>query len=498
MKNDSFYKDTFTLTVSNLTTGVFGFIFSIVLSRSLGAEGMGLYGLIMPIYDLFLCLISAGMVTAVSKVTAVYYSKNDYINLNRTADVVLSMESIWALVVATLVFINAEFICTTLIKDPRAVHAVRAMCPALVFIALSSTLKGYFYGISSIRTPAFIDICEKASRIIIMLSLIKVLSLKTLGETVTGAYLTLTTGEFISLVLLYALFVVKKKRLRSYSFKKEDKIQLLFDILVISFPLCINGFLSTGLNTISTLIIPRRLMAAGFDYASALSLIGKFRGMAFTIIFFPIIVVNSVSTILVPDLSKSSSSGDYWAMESRVNEVVRFAFLLGLGALAICQLIPDSLGMLLYKRNDLGNFIKFISWCAPITYMVVVSYGILNGLGKQKTLLMNSVIASLLEIVLLYVFTGMPQVNIYGVGISSIITAATGLVLNLRAINNVIPLNFSFARITIMLLYALLVFFTLKFLLLLIPANLLGTRCMLVIATGFASMFACNKFVKET
>lgn len=57
MEKDTFVKDTVILTFSNLLTGILGFIFSIILSKKLGAEGMGLYGLVMPIYNLLSCLI---------------------------------------------------------------------------------------------------------------------------------------------------------------------------------------------------------------------------------------------------------------------------------------------------------------------------------------------------------------------------------------------------------------------------------------------------------
>jgi len=56
MIKDNFYRDSIILTISNLTGGVLRFMFSILLSKKLGAEGMGLYSLVMPIYDLFICL----------------------------------------------------------------------------------------------------------------------------------------------------------------------------------------------------------------------------------------------------------------------------------------------------------------------------------------------------------------------------------------------------------------------------------------------------------
>ena len=81
MSKDNFYKNSILLTLSNFSTGILKFVFSIILSIELGAEGVGLYSLIMPIYDLFCCLLCGGMITAISKESSSYYSKGDYTNL---------------------------------------------------------------------------------------------------------------------------------------------------------------------------------------------------------------------------------------------------------------------------------------------------------------------------------------------------------------------------------------------------------------------------------
>ncbi len=78
-------------------------------------------------------------------------------------------------------------------------------------------------------------------------------------------------------------------------------------MLKIAFPLCINGLITTLLSTLTTLIIPRRLIKSGLNYTQALSVIGKFNGMALNIVLFPLIIISSISTLLIPDLSKSIS-----------------------------------------------------------------------------------------------------------------------------------------------------------------------------------------------
>lgn len=497
MRRDRFLKNSIMLITSNLITGVFGFIFSIILSRELGAEGMGLYGLVMPIYDLFICLISGGMVTAISTVAAVYFAKDDFRNLNRSIDISLLFDSVWSLIIVCFVFVNASFISNYIIKDTRTLHAIQVMCPAMVFIALSSILKGYFYGTSNIKIPAFIDISEKLLRTVFIVGIITMFSLKGVKDTVTAAYITLAIGELSSFVLLYIYFKIKQRSYRFVFSVREDKFQLLFNILIISLPLCLNGFLSTALSTVSALIVPRRLVSSGIEYSIALSMIGKFKGMSLSIIFFPMIIVSSISTILIPDLSEKVSKKNYWEVENRILQVIKIAFLLGVTTMIICLTVPDSLGQLFYKRDDLGPYIRFSSLAAPITFIAATTFGILNGLGKQSIILRNSVIVSILELILLYILTGISWINIYGYGITLIITSFILLILNMYEIRKEFNLNITAYEIVIYILLSILLYFVLAILNNLIPSSLFTFKNLLIIGLGFFLSFILTIFVAK-
>lgn len=489
MNKDTFFRDSALLSSSNLMTGVLGFMFAIILSKALGPEGMGLYGLIMPIYNLFICLICGGMVTAISKVAAVYFSKKDYNNLNKSIKVSMTFDFIWGGFVIAFVLFFSGSISKYIIKDTRTFNALRIVCPAMIFIALSSILKGYFYGISKIKIPAVIDIFEKAIRILLILTLINTFRLKGITSTVTAAYGALCIGEFISLVLLYIYYRINKSLLKPQYSKPENSAQLLFNILVISFPLCLNGFLSTALSAVSTLIVPRRLVSAGLKYSTALSMIGKFTGMTLNITFFPIIIINSMSTILIPELSQNMSRKDYFAAESRIIDVIRISFILGLSAMAICAAIPDSLGRLFFNRTDLGSYVRFVSISIPFTYVSSISYGILNGIGKQNILLRNSLIVSLSELVFLYIFTGIPSINIYGYGITMLLTAVISLKLNFHEIKKIFYLKFDIFQFIIYILISILLYILLVYFNNLIPNTFFVAKTILIIAFGFIAFF---------
>ncbi|MBU3189446.1 stage V sporulation protein B [Clostridium bowmanii] len=498
MVKDNFYRDSIILTVSNLIAGILRFMFSILLSKKLGAEGMGLYSLVMPIYDLFICLICGGMVTAISKEASAYYGINDYGNLNKTIHTALVFDFIFAILITILVFLFSPFISTYIIKDVRTLYSLWVICPALIFVALSSIYKGYFYGISNVKVPAIIDVVEKFVRMAIILTLINFFALKTITSTVTATYISLSIGELISFILLFVFYKKSKNEFRDYRKKAEGRAQLLFNVLVVSLPLSLNGFLTTIISALSTLIVPRRLVYAGIEYTASLALIGKFSGMAMTIVFFPFIIVMSMATMLTPDISKNVIKNDYHSLENRIMEVIKISFLLGISTMIICLSNGDSLGKLFFDRYDLGIYIRLAALSAPFMYMAGSTYGILNGLGKQKALLINSVITAILQLILLYMLLGIPSINILGYGITFFITSLVNFVLNIISIKKSCYIQFSAPEISINICLSIFLYFILKILDNTIPNSMFITKNIVIIITGFSLLLFSILLTKKS
>ncbi len=450
---DKFYRDSIMLTISNMTTGIIGFVFSIILSRKLGAEGLGLYGLIMPVYGLLLCVTSDGIITAISKISTIYFSRKEYKNLNKTLSSIIVLTALWSAFVALMVILFHRFVAAQLVRDTRATGALLALSPALVFVPLSAVIKGYFYGMGKFKITASVDILEKFLRVIVLLSSIAILQPNSVAGTVAVAFFALAIGELISLCILLICYRIKKSRLtNNCPEQSKSRIQLVFDVLIVSTPLCINGVLSSIISTVSALILPRRLMAAGFSYRDALALMGKFGGMALNISTLPFIIIGSMLTVLVPDVSLNISKKNYWSAEERIAQVIRISCIIGISTAIVCLIIPQTLGRLFYQRNDLGAMIRFSAPICLITFISSPTFGILNALGKQNILLKNSLINSVQGLVLTAILTGIPQLNIYGHAVAIMLTSATSLILNIREIKRLCEVKVDLQDIIILVL----------------------------------------------
>lgn len=70
MSKQNFIKGTFILTCTGLASRVIGFFYRIFLSHSIGAQGLGLCQLMVPLQNLVLALTTSGIQTALNRLIA--------------------------------------------------------------------------------------------------------------------------------------------------------------------------------------------------------------------------------------------------------------------------------------------------------------------------------------------------------------------------------------------------------------------------------------------
>ena len=68
---------TLLLTATGLFAQVVGFLYRMAISRLIGAETMGLYQLVMPVYSMLMSVTAVGLTVAVSTLSARYHALGD-------------------------------------------------------------------------------------------------------------------------------------------------------------------------------------------------------------------------------------------------------------------------------------------------------------------------------------------------------------------------------------------------------------------------------------
>ena len=70
MSKQNFFKGTVILTCTGLASRMIGFFYRIFLSHTIGAQGLGLYQLIIPLQTLVLAVTASGIQTSLSRLAA--------------------------------------------------------------------------------------------------------------------------------------------------------------------------------------------------------------------------------------------------------------------------------------------------------------------------------------------------------------------------------------------------------------------------------------------
>lgn len=433
MKRSAFFEKTILLTLSNIATGTLAFIFSIMLSRNIGAKGVGLYQLVMPLYMLFLYLTGGGITITLSKIAAEKKALGKLKELYKTVRYLCFFELLWSTIITLIVVIFAKFLSTNILSDARTLYGILAFCPALIIVSISSVIKGVFYGLQRVMEPALIDVIEKAFRIGVLFFIASLTSKLGLEVSAGGAILSMTCAELLSLTLLYTFY--KRYSLKNPGYGKCDNgFQLIFNVLKLSIPLGLNGILATLFGTIITVLIPQRLQAAGIPYENSLSLLGKLQGMALNIAFYPSIIIGSVNILLIPSISEAVTFKKNHIINHRINIALKIASITAFSSAVLMFSISTKLGEFFFKDPTIGEILRVLAPFIPIVYIESVSFALLNGLGKQKNLLINSTILSIFDLIILYIFLAIPSINVKGYAIDFALSGMLGLILNFTII----------------------------------------------------------------
>ena len=337
MSDKLFIKGTLILTLTGLVSRLMGFFYRIFLSHTIGAQGVGIYQLTLPVHAIVLAACCMGIQAAISRLCASFTAlgKEKESRDALLLGTFLSMALCGLL--SFLVYWNADFVASALLKEPRTAVLLRILAFSFPFSALHSCVNSFYYARKTTGIPAFILLLEQTSRIgstyVIYLILISQKKEITPVIATGGALfseLTATAACMLALGLdfsrenykpgtgllrriLRVFFCMSKGAHRNSPSAKNNTATsinvLLKEIAQIAVPHSVNRLLLTLLSGIEMVLIPQRLLLSGINQTDSLSVYGIFTGMALPLILFPATLTNSASVMLMPSVAGLQALG---------------------------------------------------------------------------------------------------------------------------------------------------------------------------------------------
>lgn len=411
MGKKSLVTGTLILTAASLITRLLGFGFRVYMSNVMGAEGMGLYQLLFPIYMLLWAASSAGIALAVSKMVAAETAKNQHSNAIFILKTSLLIALPISLILSLLLFIFAPFIATYYIQEPVTTLSLKILAACIPFMSTACCIRGYFQGRQEMSISALAQIVEQTARMLVIYLFAGLFIPKGIEFVCALGVLGMCGGELFSFLLSYSAFRLKKRKLHLR--QTTLKTPAVFNTLLqLSLPVTANRFLTSGLQSFENILIPIGLQKFGFSASAALGLYGKFSGMALPLLFFPSMVTASLSTALVPAISEAVAMHNKPLLQRTISKAIQFSCLIGIGSTALFLSFSREIALACYSLEDVGYFLKLLAIICPFLYLQSILTGAMNGLGMQKQTFKTNIVGSLMCIgIILFV---VPQKGIIG------------------------------------------------------------------------------------
>lgn len=174
---------------------ILGFFYRIFLSRTIGAEGLGLYQMIFPIHGIAFALCAGPIQTSLSRLTAASPEKG---RAFLRASLALSLSI--ALPLTSLIYTFADFLAARVLLAPECAPLLPALALSIPFCAIHACCCGYYYGLKKTAVPAFSQVVEQCIRIFSVLLIVHVCHTNRIPITVLLAVWGLLIGEAASAI----------------------------------------------------------------------------------------------------------------------------------------------------------------------------------------------------------------------------------------------------------------------------------------------------------
>jgi len=399
------------LTALSAISQVLGFFYRVVLSRLVGAEVMGLYQLIMPVYSVILSLTAVGLTSAVSNLSSQHLALGNRRAAGQTVATCLKLFFLLLLPVGAAVVLGSDAISVYLLGDARTRLGLVLLVPCVALTGVENLHKHYFYGSGVVRPPALVELLEQFVRTFAVIALLAAF-LPQYPERVVGL---IVAGMVICEVFSACTLVILYRRRRGplTGRGEEGKIRRR-RVLSIALPVGFNALLGNLLGAANSALIPQKLVEGGLDRSDAVSQFGVVCGMTMPMLSLPIVFLGALNLVLMPRLSRACALNRPAEARRLISQAISAVSLLTLPCMALMVVLGPDLGRAMFHQEGVGEHLVPLACVMAMSCGCSVLCASLNGVGRQRSVAAISLLGGAVQLAFTLALVPLPGVGMAG------------------------------------------------------------------------------------
>lgn len=421
------------LTVFSVLSQLLGFAYRVGLSRMVGAEVMGLYQLVMPVYSVLMSITAVGLTAAVSNLSSRYLALNNSRAVGQTLRCCVRVFICMIVPVAGVTIALYDPISVYLLGDARTQLGLILLLPCVGLTGIENCHKHFFYGIGQVRPPAVVELLEQLIRAGAVLGLLALFLPQNPERTVGLIVMGMILCEVFSSAALVWLFRRHMKQIGTKG-PGEGKRSLYRRVAAIALPVGATALLGNLMSAVNAALIPQRLVAAGLYREEAMSAFGVLCGMTLPMLSLPTVFLGAVNLIMVPRVARSCALGRMDRARRDLLGALEAVSRFIIPCMALMTVVGEDLGRLLFGEEQMGQYLAPLALATACSCVQAVLGGGLNATEHQGTSAVIALACDVVQLALTALFMGRPGQGMDGFVAGVVVSALLGMVLCIWAV----------------------------------------------------------------
>lgn len=380
---------------------------NVIISNKLGTASVGVMTLITSLFSFIMVLANGNIFISTSRFVSEEIGAG---NRNVTKIMRLSMGFSFMLstTFSAVSFALAGVISAYSGGGSELALSVRIIALSLPPAALGSCIKGYFNGNRNVKIPCIGDIIEFSAKwVSLMLGTVFLL------DRGVSVYLMISVsiliGEAVSCVYFLINYAAEYRKFSALPMGKP-RIEKIAPYLKLSLPIVASGYVQMIMSSLNEALVPIALLKYNSSTERAMSEYGMFEAMIIPAVFFPSVILTSLSNIIIPEIARANSAGNITRVRSLITKIFDRAFKYSFFIAGMLFMTGKGIGAVLCPSDSLvGDTLVKMFPVVPFIYLEIVLEGIIKGLGKQNFSTLNSLCEYIIRILCVVIF-----VRLYG------------------------------------------------------------------------------------
>lgn len=431
-------KATGMLAAGNAANRALGMAYRILISRFLGAEGLGLLQMAMSLYFAVAGPFISSLPAALSQVIAGY----------RTEGIAPQTRQVVARV-AVLTLGLVGLVSAVLMLSPwtppgeswslaREMVPLPLLVPAMAFAVVSASLRGVFFGRQHVGPVVVTQLLEQTGRLLMLGALVAWLATPGADMAVRLRWVlwNLILGEGLTCWLLAGYY----RRALAEPWvvnRSEGTPPRLRAVLALGMPIGLQRACASIERLVEAALIPALLQQSGATVKGAVAAYGELTGMVMPLLYTPNVFVHALTHTLVPGVAEVRHRPA--ALHHRMRRALQLTADLGAASTLLLIFTGGLITQLLFGADPgaaypyAGRAATLFAPMAAFLYIDHVAAAVLRGLGNAVAPLVIDLTGLAVRLGLLLGLARFGQAGLPGVATALIIAAGVTALLNVTA-----------------------------------------------------------------